>query len=62
MPLEAVGENLGLDMQYTTLVIDLASHLMDTHFRKSGRNLNRLGLSSGTLCLHEILEGRVGHA
>lgn len=62
VPLEAVGKNLRLDMQYTTLVIDLASLLMDTDFRKVGRNLDSLGLSSGTLCLHEILEGRVGHA
>lgn len=58
VPLEAVGLNLGLDMRHTTLVIDLASRLLDSDFRVTGRNLESLGLASGTRCLHEMLEGR----
>lgn len=39
VPLEAIGHALGLDMKWTTLTIDLANGLLDTNFRKSGRNL-----------------------
>ncbi len=38
--LEAVGKKLGVDMKNTSLIIDLASSLMDVDFRKIGRNLN----------------------
>jgi len=38
--IEAVGERLGLNMRNTSLIIDLASSLMDVDFRKIGRNLN----------------------
>lgn len=39
VPLEAIGQKMGVNMEYTTLIIDLASKLMDVDFRKSGRNL-----------------------
>ncbi|HHT73602.1 MAG TPA: NAD(P)-binding domain-containing protein [Firmicutes bacterium] len=52
VPLEAVGKALRLDMQYTTLVIDLANALLEEDFRESGRNLGSLlrpeGLESFT--------------
>lgn len=37
--LESVGKKLGLDMKNTSLIIDLASSLMEVDFRKIGRNL-----------------------
>ena len=46
VPLEAMGQNLGLDMSYTGLTIDLASKLVDVDFRKTGRNLEWLGISA----------------
>lgn len=42
VPLEAIGIKLGLDMSCVTLIIDLASTLMDVDFRKTGRNLENL--------------------
>lgn len=42
VPLESAGKFLNLDMQYTGLVIDLASALLDTDFREHGRNLKTL--------------------
>lgn len=42
VPLEAVGKRLGLDMEKTGLVIDLASCLNETDYRKIGRNLESL--------------------
>lgn len=42
VPLEAVGKKLGLEMKYTSLVIDLAVSLTDVDFRKIGRNLDFL--------------------
>ncbi len=56
VPLEAVGLKYGLDMKHTSLIIDLASELMDTDFRETGRSLNDLGLS-GDRCLLDLLEG-----
>ncbi len=47
VPLEAVGERLGLDMKNTKLVIDLASRLMEIDFRKEGRNLHDFFLNGG---------------
>ncbi|NLN40986.1 MAG: NADP transhydrogenase subunit alpha, partial [Clostridiales bacterium] len=38
--LESVGKKLGLDMKNTSLIIDLASSLMEVDFRRIGRNLN----------------------
>lgn len=40
VPLESAGLYLGLEMTYTSLIIDLACALLDTDFRESGRNLN----------------------
>lgn len=37
VPIESVGLNLGLDMSYTTLTIDLACKLLETDFREIGR-------------------------
>lgn len=44
VPLEAIGNYLDVDMSYTSLVIDLASKLMNEDFRKLGRNLENLQL------------------
>jgi opine dehydrogenase len=40
VPLEAVGNYLGIEMKYTKLIIDLASALLSIDFRENGRNLN----------------------
>lgn len=37
VPIESVGLQLGLDMTYTTLTIDLANKLLETNFREIGR-------------------------
>ncbi len=42
VPLESAGKFLGLDMTYTGLIIDLASALLETDFRKEGRSLTGL--------------------
>lgn len=42
VPLEAVGLKMGINMEYTSLVIDLASKLMGIDFRETGRNLEFL--------------------
>ncbi len=42
VPLEAVGIYLGLPMPYTKNIIDLATLLMNTDYRKNGRNLTTL--------------------
>lgn len=43
VPLEAMGLRLGIDMKYTTLIIDLANALLDFDFRENGRTLSHLG-------------------
>lgn len=40
VPLEAAGKALGIDTKNTSLIIDLASALLETDFRKNGRNLD----------------------
>jgi opine dehydrogenase len=45
VPLEAIGIKLHLDMTYTSLIINLASKLLNVDFRKIGRNLECLGIS-----------------
>ncbi|WIV12120.1 NAD/NADP-dependent octopine/nopaline dehydrogenase family protein [Proteiniborus sp. MB09-C3] len=40
VPLETIGKKLGLNMKNTSVIIDLASSLMDVDFRKVGRNLD----------------------
>lgn len=42
VPLEAVGKMYGLEMTNTSLIIDLASALLNEDFRKQGRNLESL--------------------
>ena len=44
VPLEAIGHRLGLKMEYTALIIDLACKLMEVDFRKTGRNLEVLNI------------------
>lgn len=39
VPIESTGKYLGLEMKYTGIIIDLASVLLDTDFRKEGRTL-----------------------
>lgn len=41
VPLEAVGKLNGLSMKYTTMVIDLASAILNVDFRESGRNIEK---------------------
>jgi opine dehydrogenase len=43
VPLEAVGNRLGLKLPNTSLTIDLASSLLNMDFRKTGRNLENIG-------------------
>jgi opine dehydrogenase len=42
VPLEAIGKKVGLQMAHTTLIIDLASKLLNVDFRSTGRNLDFL--------------------
>ncbi|NLJ80772.1 MAG: NAD(P)-binding domain-containing protein [Firmicutes bacterium] len=39
VPLEAIGKKLGLEMKTTSLIIDLASSIMEIDFRKTGRRI-----------------------
>lgn len=54
VPLEAIGIKLGLNMSHTTLIIDLASKLMNTDFRKNGRNLEYLKIPNNKYELKTI--------
>lgn len=42
VPLEAIGRSLGLKMSTTSLIIDLASTLVEQDFRRTGRHLDFL--------------------
>lgn len=44
VPIEAIGKSLGLTMQLTTLIIDLANALLHEDFRQIGRGLTSLRL------------------
>ncbi len=44
VPLEGIGNRLGLSMKMTGLVIDLANSLLNIDFRKIGRNSERLDI------------------
>jgi opine dehydrogenase len=44
VPLEALGKLMDIDMKNTALIIDLASALMETDFRETGRNLKNFDL------------------
>lgn len=61
VPLEAIGIELGLDMSHTTLIIDLASKLMNVNFREIGRNLEYLNISSEKYGLDTIFGRAVGN-
>lgn len=61
VPLEAIGLKLGLNMSYTTLIIDLASKLLNVDFRKTGRNLKYLYNSSENNELKKIFERRYSY-
>lgn len=61
VPLEAVGKKLGLKMNYTSLVIDLASKLLDYDFRKNGRNLNYICDKTEKIDLKSLFEGGTGN-
>lgn len=58
VPLEALGLKLDIDMTYTSLIIDLASKLLETDFRKTGRNLEYLHISSENDGLKKAFESR----
>lgn len=57
VPLEAIGIELGLDMSCTTLIIDLASRLIEVDFRKNGRNFKSLNLKDDITGLIDLLGG-----
>jgi len=40
VPLENMGNQLGVDMKVTKLIIDLANEVLNTDFRKEGRKIN----------------------
>ena len=58
VPLEAIGLKIGLNMRYTTLIIDLASKLLNVNYRAIGRNLENLGIVSDKDDLKTIFERR----
>jgi opine dehydrogenase len=60
VPLEAIGIKLGLDMSHTTLIIDLASKLMEVDYRKNGRNLENLDFKEDMRGLVDLLGGTYG--
>jgi len=45
VPLEAIGNKLGVKVKLCTLLIDIASALTNTDYRTIGRNLSNVGLS-----------------
>lgn len=59
VPLESIGLKLGLDMSHTTLIIDLASKLMNVNYRKNGRNMEYLDIPSVNNGLKNIFERRL---
>jgi opine dehydrogenase len=46
VPLESVGKQLGLEMRFTSLIIDLATAIINYDFRKNGRNLENMDILS----------------
>lgn len=45
VPLEDLGNSLGIDMKICTLIINLANSVLDVDFRQSGRTLSNLGIN-----------------
>ena len=58
VPLEGVGLKLGLDMTHTTLVVDLASRMLDIDFRALGRNMEHLDISNRNIEEHSLFNGK----
>ena len=58
VPLEVMGLKLGLNMMYTTLIIDLATTMLNTDFRKIGRNLEYSEIFTEKNGLEHIFERR----
>lgn len=58
VPLEGVGLKLGLDMTHTTLVVDLASRMLDIDFRALGRNMEYLDISNRNIEEHSLFNGK----
>ena len=46
VPLESTGKKFGVDVSLCSLIIDIASNIMRTDFRKLGRNLQNLGFEN----------------
>lgn len=44
VPIEALGQRLGLKMKITSLIIDLASEMLNFDFRENGRNMRKLNI------------------
>lgn len=61
VPLESIGLKLGLDMSHTTLIIDLASKLLNIDFRKNGRNLEYLDIKTENNELKTLFERRLSY-
>lgn len=59
VPLEAVGQKLGLTMKYSCLIIDLASSLTGVNFRESGRNLTSIFNRQRDIDFRNIFKGRI---
>lgn len=57
VPLESIGRTAGLAMTCTTLIIDLASALLDIDFRATGRNLEQIDPACWQTCLREQIHG-----
>lgn len=56
VPLEAAGQVLGVSMEYTSLIISLASRMLGTDFRATGRNLREMDLSDDPAVLRSYFE------
>lgn len=59
VPLEALGLRLGVDMCYTSLVINLACKLLDVDFRDIGRTLEYLHITTDEDSLTTVFGRRI---
>jgi len=59
VPLEALGLKLGVNMSYTTLVVDLACKLLNTDFREMGRTLEYLHITTDEDSLVTVFGRRI---
>jgi opine dehydrogenase len=58
VPLEEIGKRLGINMNYTSLVIKLASKLLDYDFRENGRHLSYLNNRNADTYLRILFKRR----